>query len=163
MKKHIEIRRCRGRDIKAMRGKLRREDVIEIQRRTGRDPYTVLVYSYRHSQISYVGLINGAIACAWGVAQESILAEEAVIWLLSTPVMAVAPVAVARRTRQELAKLLRVYPRLGNYVDSEYKLCVRWLRWLGFTVEPPQPTGVRGEMFSRFYMDAGDMKGVSDV
>ena len=160
MSNHVEIRKCRGHDIKAMRGKLRREDVIEIERRTGRDPYTVLVDSYRRSEVSFVALYNGEVACAWGVARESILAEESLIWLLSTPVMTKAPVLAARRTKHELKKLLDVYPKLMNYVDSEYKLCVRWLRWLGFTVESPQPVGIRGGMFSRFYIAVDAMEGV---
>ena len=103
------------------------------------------------------------MACAWGVARESILAEESLIWLLSTPVMTKAPVLAARRTKHELMKLLDVYPKLMNYVDSEYKLCVRWLRWLGFTVESPQPVGIRGGMFSRFFIAADAMEGVQNV
>ncbi len=163
MKVDIEIRRCRGRDIRSLRGKLRAEDVLEIRRRSGRDPYSVLVYSYRHSDEAYVGLINSEIACVWGVAQESLLAEEASIWLLSTPVMETAPVAVARRTRSELRKLLRRYRSLGNYVDSEYTLCLRWLRWLGFTLEEPEPLGVRGELFSRFYIKNDEYKEETNV
>ncbi len=163
MKVDIEIRRCRGRDIRSLRGKLRAEDVLEISRRSGRDPYAVLVYSYRHSDEVYVGLVNSEIACVWGVAQESLLAENASIWLLSTPVMERAPVAIARRTRSELHKLLRRYRSLGNYVDSQYVRCVRWLRWLGFTLEAPEPVGVRGELFSRFYIKSAEYREVDNV
>ncbi len=158
----IEVRRCRAKDIRAMRGKLRAEDVIEIRRRNGREPYAVLIDSFRRSEVAYVGLIDGEIACAWGVARESILSSAGVIWLLSTAVMERAPVAVARRTRRELQELLKVYPELGNYVDSEYEKCVRWLEWLGFTLEPPEPLGIRGGMFRKFYITRGECPGIID-
>ena len=152
MKVNIEVRKCRGRDIKEMKGKLRKEDVLEIERKTGREPYRVLIESYRKSDIAFVGLVDNEIACAWGVAKESILSDESTIWLLSTEVMKKAPVAVAKKTKMELDKLLQVYPKIGNYVDSEYSLCIRWLCWLGFTVENPEPIGVRGGLFSKFYI-----------
>ncbi len=153
MEVNIEIRECKGRDIKSMKGKLRKQDIIEIEKMTGRDPYQVLVHSYRKSEVAYVGLIDGEIACAWGVSHESILADAAHIWLLSTPVMERAPVPVARRTRKELKKILNIYPCLENYVDAEYTMCVKWLKWLGFTVEKPEKLGVANGMFSHFYID----------
>ena len=157
MNVNIEVRKCRGRDIKGMKEKLRKEDILEIERKTGREPYHVLVESYRKSDIAFVGLIDNEIACAWGVAKESILSDESTIWLLSTEMMKKAPVAVAKKTKKELEKLLQIYPKIGNYVDSEYRLCIRWLRWLGFTVDNPEPVGVRGALFSKFYIAKDDI------
>lgn len=148
----IEIHKCRGRDIKSMKGKLRKEDFIELKRRTGMEPYKVLVDSYRSSEVSYAGFVNGKIACAWGVASGSIIGSQAQIWLLSTDAMGDAPLAVARKTKNELQKLLHYYSYLDNYVDAEYSKCIRWLKWLGFTVEKPQKLGVNGEEFCHFYI-----------
>ena len=156
----IEVRRCRGKDIKAMRGKLRYEDFLELKRRSGDDPYKVLVHSYRSSEVAYTGLVDGEIACVFGVAQSSLIGSQAQIWLLSTEVMMKAPVAVARKTRNELTRLLVVYDYLDNYVDASYARCIRWLKWLGFTVEAPQRLGVNGAEFCHFYIGAelGDQK-----
>ena len=179
-----EVRRATIKDIKAMRGKLRREDCLEIFRLYGVQPYKVLLSSYQRSKklgVAYVGLVDGEIACAWGVVKESILGKvinssasnstegkeshhcqrrlsAARIWLLSTDVMDKAPVQVAIRTKRELKRVMQTYPYLENDVDAKYKTCLLWLHWLGFTIEEPRPLGIRGSIFSHFYLDSRESK-----
>ncbi len=43
------------------------------------------------------------------------------------------------------------YDWLENYVDARYEAAVRWIQWMGFTVDPPAPYGICGEMFRRLY------------
>ena len=157
----IEIRKAKIKDIKAMKGKLRKEDCLEIYRRYGVQPYNVLFASYsasRKSGVAYVGLIDGEIACAWGVVKDSVLGLRARIWLLSTDVMDKAPVRVAVRTRKQLRKITRKYPYLENDVDAKYEKCIVWLRWLGFTIKEPKPLGINGEKFCPFYLDTTEAK-----
>ncbi len=176
----IEIRPAKIRDIKAMKGKLRREDCLEIYRLFGCKPYIALLRSYQRSRKNgkaYVGLINNEIACAWGVVKDSILSKvvrnpasstseekeshncqrrlsAARIWLLSTDTMNKAPVKVAIRTKRELDKLMQEYPYLENDVDAKYTKCLQWLHWLGFIIEEPRQLGIHNELFCHFYKES---------
>ena len=152
----IEIRPAKISDIKAMKGKLRREDCLEIYRLFGCKPYTALLRSYQRSRKNgkaYVGLIYNEIACAWGVVTDSVIGRKSRIWLLSTEAMNKAPVKVAIRTRRELDKLMKEYPYLENDVDAKYTKCIEWLHWLGFTIEEPRPLGIHNELFCHFYKE----------
>ena len=42
---------------------------------------------------------------------------------------------------------------LGQYV----RLSIRWLAWLGFAIDPPQPYGFLGLPFHRFHMERADV------
>ena len=153
----IEIRPAKISDIKAMKGKLRREDCLEIYRLFGCKPYIALLRSYQRSRKNgkaYVGLINNEIACAWGVVKDSVLGKKARIWLLSTAIIENAPVKVAIETKRELNKLMKEYPYLENDVDAKYTKCLQWLHWLGFTIEEPRPLGIHNELFCHFYKES---------
>lgn len=41
---------------------------------------------------------------------------------------------------------------LTNYVDARNAVSIRWLRWLGFEIEPAAPFGIHGLPFHRFSM-----------
>lgn len=43
---------------------------------------------------------------------------------------------------------------IGNDVYAKNRQSIRWLRHLGFEVEPPRPIGVSGALFSRFWREA---------
>jgi len=47
------------------------------------------------------------------------------------------------------------YDHLENYVDARYAEAVRWVEWMGFTIEPPVPFGINGELFHRFWWKRG--------
>ena len=147
-------RKCKTKDIRALRGKLREEDCRELFRVTGYDPYFSLVMSFRRSDKTWVGMIDGEIACVWGVNQDSVLGRRARIWLLSTSVMDKAPIRVARFTKRWIKQLLEEYDILYNYVDDEYTKCKKWLSWLGFTLEDPEPYGATQSPFCHFYIKA---------
>jgi hypothetical protein len=44
----------------------------------------------------------------------------------------------------------RVYPLLENYVAHSNRVSRFWLRRAGFTIHPPQPIGIKGELYSPF-------------
>jgi hypothetical protein len=51
-----------------------------------------------------------------------------------------------------LARMRAAYPQLENHVDARNRRALRWLGWLGFTIEAPAPWGVEGRPFHRFWM-----------
>ena len=59
-------------------------------------------------------------------------------------------------TRGEFDALLEKYGRLENLVDARSKKSLRFIRWLGFTInEEPLAAGVNGEILYHFYKEVG--------
>ena len=159
-----EVRTCTAKDIKALRGKLREEDKTELRRMYGlEEPHLGVINAYRRSTETYVGLIDGEVAVVWGVWAPGVFSDNAYAWLLGTEVIERSPVIVARHTRRELRKLMRRYPYLENWVDNDNTFSKKWLQWLGFTIEKPEPMGCSGELFCHFYKDVRKNKGEDDV
>lgn len=125
--------------------RLRAIDVAEIAAGTGRDPLAVLRAGVESGAEAAVddGRVVALFGCANGAP-----------WLLGSPEIARKPWALLRPARAVVAEWLAEHGMLLNYVYAKHRQSVRWLTWLGFTVEPPRPLGVRGELFSPFWMRA---------
>ena len=54
------------------------------------------------------------------------------VWLMSTPDVSQAPVAVLKETRKWRDRWLRRYPKLWNIVDARNRVHVRWIETVGF-------------------------------
>jgi hypothetical protein len=94
-------------------------------------------------------LIDGEVAAISGLALGSLLGSEATLWLLTGTPVNRHKKDFLRLTRQRLAEVRRHWPVLVNYVHADYREALRWLRWLGFTIEPPRPFGRLGGPFCR--------------
>ena len=53
-----------------------------------------------------------------------------------------------------IAEMRRLYPVLENHVHADNRVAVRWLRAVGFVLEPAAPYGLHGALFHRFTMKA---------
>jgi hypothetical protein len=45
-----------------------------------------------------------------------------------------------------------MFPEMRNYVDARHARSIRWLKWLGFTIEEARPMGFAGLPFHPFGM-----------
>lgn len=125
---------------------MRAEDRREVWCSDRQMPFTALVMSMQSSEIAMTTLINGQVAAIWGV----IASPEPgafIVWMLSSTVVDRYPVAFWRACKSELARLLRHYHVLCNFIDSSHIRAVCWARRLGFTVFPSEPYGPGGEPF----------------
>jgi hypothetical protein len=132
-------------DAAVLAPRLRAADLAEIAAGTGRPPFEVLVSGVEAGCEAAVidGRVEALYGCAGGVP-----------WLLGSDTLSRHPWALLRPGRALVAEWLRMYGWLRNYVHAEHRESLRWLAWLGFTVEEPRPVGVRGEMFHLFWMRA---------
>ena len=94
---------------------------------------------------------DGGLIAIYGVAPVHLLSDQASPWLLGTARMQSNAKAVLRDAREYLAFARERYPRMMNYVDARNRSSIRWLRRVGFTLEPPAPFGVKGLSFHRFH------------
>jgi GNAT superfamily N-acetyltransferase len=100
-------------------------------------------------------LVQGQVAAIVGVSIGSLLGEEATPWLVTGRPVDRHKRAFLRLTRAGVARMLRQFPVLINHVHAEYTEALRWLRWLGFTIERPAPHGLRDELFCRVCLRKG--------
>lgn len=58
-----------------------------------------------------------------------------------------------------IAQMLDICPRLSNHVHAKNRVSIRWLKWLGFTIDDPMPAGANKELFHRFHLEkvSGDV------
>ena len=73
-------------------------------------------------------------------------------WMVTTDHIASDPRHFLRASRAVLGDMLRRHHTLLNYVDARNAAAIRWLSWLGFTIDEPVPYGVQGLPFRQFHM-----------
>jgi hypothetical protein len=108
----------------------------------------------RHSVLCWSAFADGDLSCIIGVAPVSIMSGVGSPWMLGTPVLDANSRVLVRRTPAYIARMLRAFPHLVNFVHADNATSVRWLRRLGFTLHPTEPYGARGEMFHKFELRA---------
>lgn len=129
---------------------MRQADRDEIWASHRWSPHRALEDGVRNSTYSWAAEIDGEVVCLFGVAPRSILTGTGTPWMLGTG-------GVVRHGRKFLAdcrecldEAQSVYPTLVNYVDDRNTVSKRWLRWMGFKLDDPEPYGVEKLPFRRF-------------
>jgi hypothetical protein len=89
----------------------------------------------------------------FGVGAMSMLSDTGHPWMFGSNEMEHHSRALIRDARPYIDAMLRIYPRLENIVDARNKKSIRWLRHVGFRIDPPIPAGVDGLPFHPFVME----------
>jgi hypothetical protein len=139
-----------------MAPRLREPDVAEIWATAGMAALDHLEYAVAVSVSALAWIVEGEVACLFGVCAPALIGAVGHPWLLSTGLVARHPMPFLRRYRPYLAQLLMLYPSLVSYIDARYATAVRWVRWMGFTVSAPMPFGPFGMPHRRFTMSRED-------
>lgn len=104
--------------------------------------------SYKKGLMNKTALIDGKVAAIWGCGGVY-MGSIGTPWLLtSKEVKKISPLKFARIYQREVYEMLRLFPTLVNYVDSDYHEAIRLLEIIGFTVGEPEQQG--NGMFRRF-------------
>jgi len=143
-------------DIPAVAARLRPGDLREIAACgfQEQDAETAIRTSMALSPlICLTGMMDDTPAAMFGVAAAGLLSTSGRPWMLGTDIidLPAAQRALLAFSRQVADLMRRHYDYLENYVDTRYTAAVRWVRWMGFTLEPPVPYGIHGELFHRFW------------
>ena len=89
---------------------------------------------WRSEDVQY-GLVDGRVACVWGLIPPTLLSESAYLWLLTTDIVAEHKFLFVRNAQIYVGDMLKRYPTL--YGDVGDPRAIRWLRWLGAEILPP--------------------------
>lgn len=139
--------------IRFIAANMRQQDADEVWA-TGRNtPLIALQKSVDSSHFSL--LITGdddTPLTLLGLRVENIITDIGVPWLLSADQALNHRKEFLRQSPPVIDEMLQICSRLENWVHDKNTVSIRWLRWLGFTIDPAKPVGVDGEMFHRFHM-----------
>lgn len=97
----------------------------------GTDPEAMIIQSLAKSARSWTALLDGKAVCMWGVREESMLGG-AHIWLITTEAVDKFPLDFLRLSLKSVREALAEFKFLYGYVEHDYSLSHRWMKWLGF-------------------------------
>lgn len=133
-----------------LRKNLRPEDEREIKN-FGLCVRKILWTTFHETRHPMAVLVDGKIAGVFGCAG-TIIGEIGRPWMLATPIADKYPLQFALLYRQEIKKMLKLYPVLENVVDATYHKAIKLMEIMGFEVYNAEPMGPRKAMFCRFRM-----------
>lgn len=133
---------------------MREAEVREVMDSTGLSPLDALLMEVRRSAVSWAWVIDGEVACMFGIASHAVLSDASYPWFLTTPLVERHSRQFARACKSLLPELLAHHPRLVGRVDARYLTSVRWLEWLGARLSEPEPWGVAQSPFRTFEIGA---------
>lgn len=121
---------------------MRQADVNEIWASNRQRPKEGLVLSVLASRDPKAGLVDGIPICMFGVAVPSLIGSDVGHpWLLATDELPKHAKPFLRRSKSYIEEQKRCYNTLFNYVDARNTLAVKWIRWLGFSLQKAVPLG----------------------
>lgn len=154
----VVIRDARLDDAVPLAADLRPQDRAEIEAAHGRHVDVIGLLEYgieKSSPNAWVMYVNGKLWMMGGVAPAGTLlvGAEGRPWILCTTAMLSRPGVLTRNALRYLHIVKAQYPELSNYVDARNTKAIRWIRRMGFSVDPePLPMGPDGAPFYRFWM-----------
>lgn len=101
-------------------------------------------------------LVDGEVAAILGCGTPSLLGGYATPWLITGKPVERVRKSFARLAREKIAELRERYPLMINYVHADYADSLKFMAWLGFTIDPPQPWGPLAARFCRIHMGESD-------
>ncbi|TXH16744.1 MAG: hypothetical protein E6R03_04980 [Hyphomicrobiaceae bacterium] len=146
------VRRPTPEDVEFIIANIRDEDVAEIAALDGGNVRDALNETPDMDKNAFVWEREGKVHAIFGVNPVPELGKVGVIWLLATKTFDDHFMVFAAACKTVFGVVIKDYEYLFNYVHSENKKSIKWLKWLGFDVEPAEPIGINGAKFHRFEM-----------
>lgn len=152
----VEIRDAREEDVAHIAANMRGEDVAEVWDSHMRLPIDAVVKSYAQSDKAWTGLLDGEPVIMFGVARPSMLSSSGIPWMLGTDKLVESrrnQLIFLRRNKKYVEEMKIGYNILENFVSMKNKFSVKWLSWLGFTIDEEPVISMTGVEFRRFHME----------
>jgi hypothetical protein len=148
----IVIRPTEPGDAEILAANLRPSDLAEARAYGDIDVLAGIRSSVNRSLLCWTGLADGQLGAIIGVTPISMVGGVGSPWMMGTPVLDQHSRVLIRKTPEYIARMLKAFPHLTNFVHTKNVTSVRWLRRLGFTLHEAVPYGAPGEFFHPFEM-----------
>lgn len=139
-------------DILELAPRVRQADADEMRASHGLNPMEGLTQSLALSTHAWAGKLDGRVVCVFGVAPATVLTGDGMPWFVASDDIARHQILFLRFCKPVVHEMLRMYPRLFNWVDARNRKAIRWLKWLGFELHPAKPWGYTQMPFHKFEM-----------
>lgn len=84
----------------------------------------------------YVGLVDGKIACVWGLVPPTLLSTQAYLWLYTSSLVEEHKFLFVRNSQRWIESALEEYPNIVGFCHSDNASAKRWIKWLGGEFAP---------------------------
>ena len=139
--------------LKFIADNMRKADADEVWASGRYTPTEAIELSVRGSKKLVVVYADDTPLTVLGVVPRGVLSDVGIPWLLSAEQALNYKREFLKLSPPVIDEMLDIYPKLVNHVHSKNKLSIRWLKWLGFTIEDPELIRTTGELFHRFHME----------
>ena len=78
-----------------------------------------------------IGIVDGVVACVWGMIPVTILSSSAYLWLLTTDLVEKHKFLFIRHSQRCVEEALKIFPVITGDVAPDNHSARRWLEWLG--------------------------------
>ncbi len=142
-------------ELDALVRDMRGADVAECLA-AGQSPRFALTESARLSAMCWTAFDDAGPLCAFGAVRFGMAGAP---WLLGTDRLHSHRRSLMRLAPSYIAAMRKQFAYLVNFAHADNGDAVRWLRRIGFVVEPAAPHWSSGEPFRRFTLGLGDARG----
>lgn len=142
----ITIRTATKDDVYYIAEHMRQADITELRLSHSFEPSEVVRNSYSHSLWTKCALVDGRPAVLYGVSP-ALEPDCGVPWMLATDDILKIKKEFLDGSKSEVDAMRKTYRVLFNQVHKDNHIAIKWLRWLGFCVDP-KPTGPLNEFFN---------------
>jgi hypothetical protein len=104
--------------------------------RIERDPEEMIGDEVRLSFMAWAGVVRGEVIALGGVRCRDIFSEEAYVWMVCSERVERFPLSFIRGTLEAFTLAKACFKTVYGYVVADFHTSIRWLEWMGFTVEP---------------------------
>ncbi len=139
--------------VESIAADMRQADAAEVWASHGHTPIQAVMAGWKLSQYSVVVMVNDEPCVIMGLVSRDLLSGIGTPWLLGTEKALNHAREFFRLSPPVINDMLKVCPRLFNYVHADNKVSIKWLKWIGFIIDEPIPHGINGELFHRFHLE----------
>lgn len=149
----VNFRKPTPEAIKFIADNMRKEDAAEVWASGRYTPLEALELSMSRSHMSVIVYDDDTPLTALGLVLRGFLTGIGVPWLLSAEQALKHKREFLKLSPPIIEEMLDICPKLVNHVHIDNKMTIRWLRWMGFTIDDPAPLRTTDELFCKFHME----------
>lgn len=132
---------------------MRQEDIDEVWASDHYTPLEALMAGWKQSDYSVIITINDEPCVMIGLVSRGLLSDKGIPWMLGTEGALKYKKKFFTLVPPIIKDMLILCKYLYNYVHTENKVSIKWLKWIGFTLCDPEPYGREKALFHKFYLE----------